>query len=437
MQSSLENTGALERKLTVQVPADQIDGKIQSKLRELSRQVRIKGFRPGRIPMKVMQQRYGKQVRMDVIGEVLQQSLQEAMLENDVRPVAMPQVSPKEESLVKGDLEYTATFEVFPDIGDTDVTKLEIERPVAEVSDADIDKMLMTLRQQRAEWTDSEKSAAEGDRVEIEYFAEGKVGRHPVEGSERAVTIIGSETLFPAFEKALEGKKAGASKKFKLKFPDGFRDSVIGGKSAQVSAEILTVKTANLPEIDEDFIRSFGLQSGDIEQLRVEVRENLERELKSATMSLLKVGVLDRLLEEKADIDVPEALIREEAENMSKQVVARQQQSGIENPKPMPWENFADAARKRVVAGMVMAGLASSNSLVADKDRIRAKIETIAATYEQQQQVMELYFSNRELMQGIESAVLEEQVVEWILENAIVNDKKMTFNEVIQRAANL
>ena len=437
MQSSMENTGSLERKLTVQVPADQIDGKIESKLRELSRQVRVKGFRPGRIPMNVMQQRYGKQVRRDVIGEVLQQSLQAAIEENGVRPVSMPQVSPNEESLLKGDLEYTATFEVFPEIGDTDVSKLKIERPVAEVADGDIDKMITTLRQQRAEWSDSEKKAADGDRVEIEYFAEGKEGRHPVEGNERAVTIIGSDTLFPAFEKALTGCKAGDSKKFKTTIPEGFRETALSGNSAKISSEVLTVKSAELPDNDEDFVRSFGIESGEVEKLRAEIKANLERELENGRMSLLKVEVLDRLLEEKSDLEIPPTLIREEAENMSKQVVARQQQAGVENPEAPPWENFSAAARKRVVAGMVMAELASKNSLVADADRVRAKVETIAATYEQQQQVMELYFSNPQLLQGIESAVLEEQVVEWILDHAIVIDREMTFNEVIQQASSL
>ncbi len=435
MQSSIEATGKLERRLTVQVPADQIDNKIQAKLRELSRQVRIKGFRPGRIPMKIMRQRYGRQVRQDVIGELLQQSLQEAIQENDVRPVSMPQVSPREESLLGGDLEYTATFEVFPEIGEINVAEIKIERPIAQVTDSDVDKMLKTLREQRAQWNDSEAPAAEGDRIEVEYFVEGRKGRHPEEGRERAVTIIGSENLFTDFEEALKGSKPGDNRKFKLKFPEGFRDSPIAGTSAKASVEIISVKTPDLPEIDAEFIRSFGLDSGDIDQLRAEVRENLERELSAAVLSLLKVDVLDRLLEQKKNLDVPQSLIREEAENMSKQAMARQQQAGIENPEETPWENYSAAARKRVVSGMIMADLARSNSLVADKDKVRSKIESIAGTYEQRQQVMELYYSNPQLMQGIESAILEEQVVAWILDNAIVNDREMAFNEVIQQAS--
>jgi len=435
MQNSIEATGKLERRLTVQVPADQIDNKIQAKLRELSRQVRIKGFRPGRIPMKVMHQRYGRQVRQDVIGELLQQSLQEAIQENDVRPVSMPQVSPREESLLKGDLEYTATFEIFPEIGEINVAEIKIERPIAQVTDSDVDNMLKTLREQRAQWNDSEKPAAEGDRIEIEYFVEGRKGRHPEEGRERAVTIIGSENLFTDFEEALKDSKPGDNRKFKLKFPEGFRDSPIAGTSAKASVEIISVKTPDLPEIDAEFIRSFGLDSGDIDKLRAEVRENLERELSAAVLSLLKVDVLDRLLEQKKNLDVPQSLIREEAENMSKQAMARQQQAGIENPEETPWENYSAAARKRVVSGMIMADLARSNSLVADKDKVRSKIESIAGTYEQRQQVMELYYSNPQLMQGIESAILEEQVVAWILDNAIVNDREMAFNEVIQQAS--
>lgn len=437
MHSSIETTGKLERRLTVQIPADQIDNKIQVKLRELRRQVRIKGFRRGRIPMKIMQQRYGKQVRRDVIGEVLNESLLQAIQQNDVRPVAMPRVDPKEESLLKGDLEYTATFEVFPDIGDTDVSEIRIERPVAKVAEGDVDKMLQTLREQRAQWSDAKKPATKGDRVEFEYFAEGEAGRHPVEGKERAVTIIGSENLFAAFEAALKGSKAGGERNFNLIFPDVFRDSAIAGNSARVSVEIISVKTPELPELDEEFVRSFGLESGEIEQLRTEVRENLERELASGTMSLLKSEVIARLLEEKDDLDVPLVLIREEADLMGKQVMARQRRAGVENPEAPPWENFSAAARKRVIAGLVMAELASTNSLVADKDRVGSKIKAIAGTYEQPQQVMELYYSNPRMIEGIESSVLEEQVVEWILDNAIVNDREMTFNEVIQQASNL
>ena len=430
MQVSVENTGGLERRLTVQVPGKEIQDKVDSKLKELSKQVRIKGFRPGRVPMSVVRQRYGKQVRLDIVNETMQRSLQQAIREQDLRPASMPRVDIAPEQLDAGDLEFSATIEVYPEIDPIEVGALGIERPEAEVNDQDVDEMLETLRKQRKEWNPVERKAQAGDRVLIDFSAEADDGRVPAEGEQRLAVIMG-ESGFEALEKAVASVEAGGTKSVKLTYPENFREPRLAGNKAKTDLKVVSVAEGKLPEVDEAFIKSYGVEDGTLETLKSEIRANLQRELRQAVSSLLKTRLVDALLQARPDLEVPDGIVREEATSMAAQVTRGEG----ERPDPNVVDAFMEAARGRVRAGLMMGELANQNKIRIDAARVREAIETIANTYEQPTEVMQLYYGNQRLMQQVESSVLEEQVVDWVLENAKVTPKAMKFQEVITAAS--
>jgi trigger factor len=417
MQVSVENTGALERRLTVQVPAGEIQEKVDSKLQEISKQVRIKGFRPGRVPMSVVRQRYGKQVREDVLNETMQSSLQQAIQDEELRPASLPRLDGEPADSAGGDLEFSALVEVYPELGTLDVSELEISSPDTEVTADDVDDMLRTLREQRRSWEPVERTPETGDQVLIEYVAETAEGRVPEQGKQRLAVIIG-ESGFEELEKALGKLSAGEEKAVKLTFPMDYREPAVAGKDATV-------------EVDDEFVSGFGITEGGIETLREEIKANLERELKQASNSMMKLQVIDGLVETMPDLEVPESIVREEAANLAAQAAAM---AGIE-PEPGQIEVFMDQARKRVRGGLLMGELAQQNSIRLDGARVRGAIETIADTYEQPDEVVQMYYGNQRLLQQVESSVLEEQVVDWVLENAKVSPKEMKFQDVISSAA--
>ena len=429
MQVSVENTGGLERRLKVQVPGKEIQDKVESKLKELSKQVRIKGFRPGRVPMSVVRQRYGKQVQLDIVNETMQRSLQQAIRSEALRPASMPRVDAMPEPLAGGDLEFSAVIEVYPEIEPIDVGALAIERPEAEVSDQDVDDMLETLRVQRKTWEVVERRPAAGDRALIEYAAETDAGRVPAEGVQRLAVVL-AESGFEALEQAIAALEAGASTSLELAYPENFREAKLAGRTARTELKLVSVSEGRLPEVDEAFIKSFGVEDGQLQSLKVEIRNNLARELKQAVTTLLKTRLIDQLLHARPDLEVPDSIVREEATGMAAQVTRAEG----EQPDPRIVQAFMDQARKRVRAGLLMGELASQNKLRVDGAKVRAAIETIANTYEQPAEVMQLYYGNQRLMQQVESSVLEEQVVDWALENAKVTPKAMKFQEVIAGA---
>ena len=430
MQVSVENTGGLERRLTVQVPGQEVRDRIESKLKELSKQVRIKGFRPGRVPMSVVRQRYGKQVQQDILNETMQRSLQQAMRDEALRPASAPRVDVVPEHVDGGDLEFSAVVEVYPEIEPIDVGALTIERPAAEVSDEDVDDMLETLRQQRTTWETVERKAAAGDRALLEYAAETAEGRVPAEGVQRLAIVMG-ESGFEALEQAVAALEAGASSDIELAFPENFREPKLAGRTARTELKLVSVAEGRLPEVGEAFIKSFSVADGRLETLKQEIRNNLARELKNAVNTLLKSRLVSELLKARPDLEVPDSIVRNEANGMAAQVARGEG----ETPDPRVVQAFMEPARSRVRAGMLMGELARQNKIRIDGAKVRATIATIADTYEQPDEVMQLYYGNQRLMEQVESSVLEEQVVDWVLENAKVTPKAMKFQEVISQAA--
>ncbi|MCU0988332.1 MAG: trigger factor [Xanthomonadales bacterium] len=429
MQVSVENTGGLQRRLTVQVPGQEIRDRVESKLKELSKQVRIKGFRPGRVPMSVVRQRYGRQVQLDIVRETMQRSLQQAIRDEALRPASAPRVDVVPEHVDAGDLEFSAVVEVYPEIEPIDIGALSLERPEAEVSDQDVDDMLETLRQQRKTWETVERKAAAGDRALLEYSAETPEGRVPAEGVQRLAILMG-ESGFDALEQAVAALESGSSADLELAYPENFREPKLAGRTARTELKLVSVAEGRLPEVDEAFIRSFSVEDGLLDTLKREIRNNLARELKQAVNTLLKTRLVSELLKLKPDLEVPDSIVRNEATGMA----ARVTRSEGEQPDARVVQAFMDQARNRVRAGMLMGELARQNKIRIDGAKVRAAIETIANTYEQPDEVMQLYYGNQRLMEQVESSVLEEQVVDWVLENAKVTPKAMKFQEVITSA---
>ena len=430
MQVSIEETGALERRLKVQVPASEVQQQIDARLREIGKQVRIKGFRPGRIPFSVLRQRYGGQVRKEVVAKTVQETLAEAIQQQELRPVTQPRLDQAPDPSSDGDLEYVATVEIFPELETIDVAALQLTRPDAEVTEEDVDEMVETLREQRREWKPVERAPREGDQVLIEYVAELDSGRVPAAGHHRLALVLG-ESGFDALESALDGMQPGEEKGVDLEFPEGYREEELAGKSGKVELKLVEVQEGVLPEVDEAFVRSFGLESGEVDELRSEVRANLERELRQASISYNKLQLLQALVTEHPDLEVPESLVQREAATLQSRA-ARNAPEGQQAPGP---EAFMDEARQRVKGGMLISEIAMQNGIHLDGARVRSAIETLASTYEQPAEVMQMYYNDQRLLQAVENAVLEEQVVDWVMDHAKVTPEPMKFRDVIAHAS--
>lgn len=429
MHVSVESIGSLGRKLSVSVPAGQLESAVGKRLRELSRTVRLNGFRPGKVPVKVVEQRFGAQVRSEAYSDVVRDSFGEALRQQNLQPIGQPEISA--EGIAAEEVRYTATFEVAPEFGEIDVAKLAIQRPAASVEDTDIDTMIETLRQQRRSWNEVDRVAQTGDLVNVENFAMIDGQRFPEVGVERGVTVVGSNMLFPAIEQALVGISAGEEKIVAVAFPSDWRVAELAGKTAQVSVKATKVSEPSIPALDEAFIKSFGVKSGQIEQFRAEVRSNLARELKGALSARLRAEVAQKLVTAYAHVELPPRLIEAEARSMAAQTAenARRQGQNVGNVDPAP---FMPAAKNRVAAGLIVGEVARRNDLRLDPKRVNEAISLIASTYEEPQQVLDLYRNDPNLMQGLQARVMEEQVIDWIAERAQATDVAMSFTDALR-----
>ncbi|WP_372747537.1 trigger factor [Litorivivens sp.] len=432
MQVSVETTSGLERRLIVGVPAERIDSAVNSKLQKASKTVRLDGFRPGKVPMKVMRQRFGQSVRMEVLGEVMNESFYEAIQQQDLKPAGQPAIEPK--NLDEGrDLEYVATFEVFPEIEVKDYSGIKVVKPKAEVTDADLDKMIENLREQRAEFETVARAAEDGDQVVIDY-AGTKDGEAFDGGSaEDSNLVLGSGRMIPGFEDGIVGMSAGEEKVLSLSFPEDYHAEELKGAAVEFKVTLKEVKTKVQPELNDEFFKLFGVEEGGEEAFRAEVRKNMEGQLESAIENRIKQQVLDGVLDAHSDLQVPKALISQEIDALRNQQL---QQFGdlakqINAKDIFPDEVFAENAERRVKLGLVLNELVNSESIEADADKVRAAIEKMAASYEDKEQVINWYYSNPQQLQGIESLVVENQVVDNLLEKAQVTEETSSYEKVM------
>jgi len=431
MQVSLESVGTLERRMTLSLPAERLETQVGGRLREIARTVRIKGFRPGKVPAKVVEQRYGQQVRAEVLDGLLREGFDSAIRDNALRIAGNPQIQPAD-TADEGDLAYVATFEVIPEFGDIEVEKLEVVRHTAEIADTDIDRMIENLRLQRRSWTAVTRVAQEGDAVDVETWSQAGDERLPPEGSEKGVAVIGSGAMLGEIESALVGMKTGEENSIDVTFPAEWRVPQLAGKSVQVHLKAEQVSEPVLPEVDAGFIRSFGVKGGEMEQFRAEIRSNLERELKGALMGRLRREVGEQLIAAYAQVEMPPRVVENEARQMAYQAFEQMRRQGAQGDMPVDaHEQFLDPARKRVLVGLLVGEVARRNELKLDPKRLNETLRLIASTYEEPKQVIEMYRNDPQLMSGLQSRVMEEQVIDWIAERAHHTEQALSFQEAI------
>lgn len=425
MQVSIENVGSLGRKLTVRLPAARLEDTVRSRIQEMGRTARLKGFRPGKVPTKVIEQRFGGQIRNEALSEMIGSSFQEAVNQEKLRPAVQPSISTSGRP-ENGEIEYVATFEVLPEIGQIDVSALEIVKPTSSVTDADVDQMIQTLRQQRRSWNPVQRPAQDGDMVLFEYSAEGEGVRHPEAGADRVGVVLGANAYSAELEQQLVGKSADEEFKATVPFPETFRIAALAGKSAEVTGKVVRVQEPQLPEIDEAFAASFGVKDGGLERFREDVRSNLERELKGVLMGRLKAGVIEKLVDAHPELDLPQSMIESEARQLARQANA---------PGNEAFVAYLPVARRRVGAGLLISELARQNDIRLDSKRVSEALATIASTYEEPEKVVELYTRDPQLMNALRNRVIEDQVVEWIADHAKHSEQELSFNEVMRPGA--
>ncbi|VXB57578.1 Trigger factor [Luteimonas sp. 9C] len=431
MQVSVESLGSLERKMTFRVPSERLDTQVGGRLREIARTTRLKGFRPGKVPAKVVEQRFGEQVRAEELDRLLREGFDQAVRENELQIAGQPRIAPEGEA-GEGELAFTATFEIVPDFGTIELEKLEVVRHTAEVAEDDIDRMIENLRLQRRSWSAVTRGAAKGDAVDVETWSQIGDDRLPAEGAERGVTVLGSGAMYPEIEDALVGLAKGEEKAIEVSFPADWRVPQLAGKQATVHVKVEQVSEQQLPEVDQAFIRSFGVKSGEMAQFRTEIRNNLERELKGALMNRLRREVGEQLVAAFASVELPPKLVESEAKSLLRQTVEQARRNG-QNPTVADdaHNDFMEPARKRVLVGLLVGEVARRNQLKLDPKRVNETMRLIASTYEEPQQVIEMYRNDPQLMSGLQNRVMEEQVIDWIAERAKHTEQSLSFQDAI------
>lgn len=436
MQFSLEASAGLERRLIITVPAADVDQQVHKRLQQISKRVRLDGFRPGKVPFKVMKRRYGLSARQEVLGEVIQNSYIAALEESQVKPAGVPSVEPKVNEEGK-DLEFIAKFEVYPEITLGDFSSIAVEKPEADVEEDNINTMIETLREQQKGWKEAAEDAVaeNGDTVVIDYA--GTVDGESFEGgsAEDQDLVLGSDRMIPGFESGLVGTKAGEERTLDLVFPENYYEN-LKGKAVEFKVTVKAVKKPVLPELNDAFFEKFGVKNGGEVKFREEVTNNMKRELKQAIRRKVKDQVLDGLLKAH-EVQLPAALVSQEIDQLRQQFAQRMQGMGAENNfdvSQLPADLFKAEAEKRVSLGLIVGEVISANEMKADDDRVRKMIEEIAAPYQQPQSVIDWYYSNEKQLEQVKYVVLEERVVDTVLEAANVTTKACNYDEAIRPA---
>lgn len=434
MQVSIETTSGLERRLTVGVPAAEVDSEVDTRLQKAARNVRLPGFRPGKVPMKVMRQRFGAGVRQEVLGEVMSRSFQQAVIQEDLRPAGQPSIEPR--NLEPGrDLEYVATFEVFPEVQIAEMKGFAVSRPVAEVTPEDVDKIIEVFRKQQGSWDEVERAAETGDRVNIDYT--GTRDGEPFEGgsAEGSDLELGSGRMIPGFEDGIVGMKAGDEKTLELTFPEDYHNEELRGASVSFAVRVNSVKALTPAPLDEELFRTYGVEEGSEEQFRKEVAENMNRELKNAVQNRVKQQVMDAVLAAHESLEVPKALISQEIDALRRQMFQQfgQAPKDLDLRSLLPDEMFAENAERRVRLGLLLAEMIRQFELKADADKVRETIEELASTYQDPEEVINWYYGNQDQLAAIESRVLEDSMVERLLQEAEVAEEPCSYQEAISQ----
>jgi trigger factor len=430
MQVSVESTGTLERRMEIQVPAEQIDKAVDERLQRLSRTVRLKGFRPGKVPVKVVRQQFGQQVRQEVLGDVMQSSFAEAVEQEKLTPAGGPRIEPI--NIGEGDLKYRAVFEIVPQIQLKGLDTLPVERPVADVATADIDAMIQNLREQKPTFTSVEREAWDTDRVTIDF--NGTIDGQPFEGGsgENIPIVLGAGRMLADFETGLVGAKAGEQRTIKLTFPQNYGAPALAGKQAEFAVNVKSVEERHLPELDEEFCKTYGVEQGGIEQLRREVEDNMRRELSDAVRARVKKQVLDGLAAANP-LELPKSMVDAQVRDL--QIDAGRRMGARDVSQLPPPDAFQDAARRRVQLSLLVGEVIKIANIQVNQAQVQARFQELAQQYPDAVQAVEQYRTNPQMRRQMEAAVLEDQVVDWLLERARVTDKESSFKELMNFGA--
>ncbi len=432
MASQLETIGGLERRLTLSVSPADIASKVQERFRSLSRSVRMPGFRPGKVPLKIIEQSYGPQVQAEILGDVVSKAFTDAVDEHKLRVAGQPSIQPAGTPGADGELPgFVATFEVYPDVTLGDAGAIEVDRFGASVGDAEVDKTIDVLRKQRTNWTPVDRAGQDGDRITIDFT--GKLDGVVFDGGSATdfPLVLGEGRMLADFEAGSKGHAAGTTTTFDVAFPADYNAQNLAGKTAQFDITVKKVEAPELPVVDAAFATQMGVESGDVEKFKGDVRANLEREVSQRVKARTKAAVMEKITS-LAEIDLPKALVDQEAEALAERMKEDLKGRGVDVAKvPVPVEAFKEQAERRVRLGLIVGEVVKVHALQAKPDQIRKQIEEFAQTYENPAEVVRWYFSDRNRLAEVEALVVEQNVVDWVLGSAKVTDKALTFDELM------
>lgn len=442
MSNVIENLGKLDRKVTLAIPKAEVQKETQERLARLSKTVKMSGFRPGKVPMKMVEKQYGQQVEFEVRFDKAARKFFDITQAQEVKVAGQPKFDIKTDGVAEDELAFEATFEVYPEVKIGDLASAEVSRTKTEIGDAEIDKTVDILRKQRVHYHHrgesgahgdggAEVAAQNGDRVTIDFV--GKIDGVEFAGgkAEDFVYVLGEGRMLPEFEQATLGLKEGESKTFPLTFPEDYHGKEVAGKTAEFTVTLKKVEWAHMPEVDDAFAKSLGIADGSVEKMRADIRENLEREVKRRTHSMLKDEVMEALLK-VSELDVPKALIEQDQERLVEMARRDLEQRGMPNAKdmPIPAEMFTQQAERRVKLGLILAEIVKANGLEAKPDQVKAEIEDFAKSYEDPKEVMRWYYGDQQRLAEMEAYVLENNVVNFVCDKAKVTDKSVSFEEL-------
>jgi len=432
MQVSVEKTSELSRKMTVSIPEEVIQEKMEVRFKSLAREVKVDGFRPGKVPVRVVKKMYGDRVKGEITGDLIQSTYFEALQEQKINPAGHPHIHQTD---AEEGFEYTAEFEVYPEISLEGVSGLEIKRPVATVEQSDQDAMVAKLREQKKAWSVVERVAETGDQVTVNFsgecegenFTDGKVEGYPVE--------IGAGKMIPGFEEELVGLEASAVKTFEIAFPEEYGNEKLAGKPTTFEVEVVKIEAAVLPEIDEEFIKAYGVEDGTLDSFNADVNANMQRELAQGLKGKLKNAVMDALYE-NIKITIPNALIDEEVKNVMKPYEANMKKQGMNlEDLDLPKDMFEGQAKRRVALGLILGEIIQKNEIKVDDAKVKSTIDDMANSYERPEDVTEWYYSDESRLNEVKQMVLEDQTVEWIIDQVKVSDESVSFEDVMEKQA--
>ncbi|WP_154223635.1 trigger factor [Marinicella rhabdoformis] len=433
MQISIDQSEGLERIVNIDLAADAIQSKVDAKLVELGKEVRLKGFRQGKVPKNILTQRFGQHARQEVLGEMMQNSIEQALKENDLNIVAAPEVTEADDK-EDGGFAFKAKVELMPEVPTIDYSALKVEKMVAEISDKDIDGMITNLQKQKQDWKESKGKIANGDLVTIEYKTTGEV-TYPEDGAEKMGVLLGESNIPADLKKAIVGLKAKESAEVDVDFPEDFNVAALAGKKATVSFDVADVRKAKLPKVDEEFIKSFGVESGDVEDFKGDIRKNLERELSQSISVDFKNNALKALRGACEGTLLPESMVSRESQFMAEQEVQKAKQMGVQDAPMPPADSFKEQASDRILNTLILQNIAKEQDIKTDFAKVREQINEMAQTFEKPEEVVQMYYKTPELMSSIEQNVMESQVMEWIESQVSIVENKKSFDDIMKPKA--